>query len=60
MTYDFDIDDAMIAPEPPEPSVFMNEFNNDGPEKKIIRKEMKVEEKKEKKIEEKVNSGENK
>jgi hypothetical protein len=60
LTYDIDMDDAMFTPEPPEPPVFMNEFNNDRPEKKIIEKDMKVDEKKEKKTEEKVNPGENK
>jgi len=26
LTYDIDVDDAMVAPEPPEPPDFMNEF----------------------------------
>lgn len=52
MTFDFEIDDAVMAPEPPEPPVFINEFNNEENGRKIIRKEIKVEEKKDKKIEE--------
>lgn len=56
MTFDFDIDDAMIAPEPPEPPTYMNEENG----RKIIRKEMKVEEKNDQKIEEENSPKENK
>ncbi len=47
LTFDVEVEDSMMAPEPPD---FRYEFNNGEPRRKIIRKEIKVEEKNEKKI----------
>lgn len=45
LNFDLHMDDAMIAPEPPDPPNFENEFNNDKSAKKEIRKELRVKEK---------------
>ena len=57
MNFDFEIDDEIMAPEPP---VFMKKFNRDDTEPKIIRKEIRIEDKNDKKIEEEVKPKENK
>jgi len=46
MDFNFQMDDAMVVPEPPEPPVFENEINNDESVNKEIRKEIRVEVKK--------------
>ena len=43
MNVDYQMDDGMAIPEPPEPPVFMDEFNNDDTLKKQIRKQIRVE-----------------
>lgn len=35
MTFNFDFDDEMMPPEPPEPPVFMNEFEKNGSEMNV-------------------------
>jgi hypothetical protein len=60
MDFNFQFDNDMMVPEPPEPPVFMNELNNDEGDLKVIRKEKKVEEQKDQKIEEETAPKENK
>ena len=60
MNFDLHMDDAMIAPEPPEPPVFEYEFNNDKSAKQEISKKMSVKEKNSPNLKEEVTPGENK
>jgi hypothetical protein len=60
MNFDFQFDDSMMVPEPPEPPIFMNEFNKAEKGPKVIRKEIKVEEKKDSEIQDEVKPKENK
>jgi hypothetical protein len=52
MNFNFQTDDALVAPEPPLPPDFKFDYKVEKPMKKEIRKQMRIEEKKDQKTEE--------
>lgn len=60
MTFDFNIDDQLMPPKPPEAPEIIREFKNGESQMKIIRKEKKLEGKNGKEIEVEVETKENK
>jgi hypothetical protein len=60
MTFDFNIDDQLMPPNPPEAPEIIREFKNGESQMKIIRKEKKLEGKNGKEIEVEVETKENK